>query len=333
MKVLIAEDDAVSRMILRRAVEKLGHECLSADDGAEAWEMYREVLDVDVIISDWMMPGMDGLELCNKVRDDMANRDGYTFFVFLTALGDKEHALKGLQAGADDYLSKPLDRAELRARLIAATRVTSLHKQLTQQREELKRLNRELFWQARTDPLTRLGNRLRLREDLETLKARVDRYGHTYCVVLCDLDWFKLYNDRHGHLAGDEILQRVANVIVGTFRTGDSSYRFGGEEFLVVLPEQSLKSAAVAAGRLRAGVEAMDIPHEGQAEPAVVTISAGVATLVPGVDKSPEDLIQEADKALYRAKELGKNRVVTYDETPEAREAGASSSSGESSSA
>jgi DNA-binding response OmpR family regulator len=185
MKILIAEDDAVSRMILRRAVEILDHECLTAGDGMEAWDLYCEFPDVDVIISDWMMPEMDGLELCNKVRDAAESRDSYTFFVFLTALGDKEHALKGLQAGADDYLSKPLDRTELRARLIAAVRVISPHKELTQQGEALKRLNRELFWQARTDPLTHLGNRLRLREDLEILKARVDRYGHTYCVVLC----------------------------------------------------------------------------------------------------------------------------------------------------
>jgi len=315
MRVLIAEDDTVSRMILRRAVEKLGHECQAAEDGMEAWKMYRETPGVDVIISDWMMPGMDGLELCNKVRSLMESREGYTFFIFLTALGDKEHVFKGLQAGADDYLSKPLDRDELRARLITATRVTSLHKQLTQQKEELERLNRELYWQARTDPLTRLGNRLRLREDLETLRARVDRYGHTYSVVLCDIDYFKLYNDRYGHLAGDEVLQRVAEALVEVLRAGDSSYRYGGEELLAVLPEQNLESAAVAADRLRAAVEAMGIPHEGHLTPGVVTISAGVAKLAPGESKSPAVLIKEADEALYRAKELGKNKVSSYGET------------------
>lgn len=315
MRVLIAEDDTVSRMILRRAIEKLGHECQAAEDGVEAWKMYRETPSVDVIISDWMMPGMDGLELCNKVRSLMESREGYTFFIFLTALGDKEHAFKGLQAGADDYLSKPLDRDELRARLITATRVTSLHKQLTQQKGELERLNRELYWQARTDPLTRLGNRLRLREDLEALRARVDRYGHIYSMVLCDIDFFKLYNDRYGHLAGDEVLQRVAEALMEVLRAGDSSYRYGGEELLAVLPEQALESASVAADRLRAAVEAMGIPHEGHLTPGVVTISVGVATLAPGESKSSSALIKEADEALYRAKELGKNKVSSYGET------------------
>lgn len=320
MKVLIAEDDAVSRIILRRAIERLGHECLTAEDGVEAWRVYRETPGVDVIISDWMMPGMDGLELCNKVRNLTENRDGYTFFIFLTALGDKEHAYKGLQAGADDYLSKPLDRDELRARLIAATRVTSLQRQLTQQKVELERLNRELFWQARTDPLTRLGNRLRLREDLETLRARVNRYGHTYSVVLCDIDFFKSYNDRYGHLAGDEVLQRVASALVDTLRAGDSSYRYGGEELLAVLPEQTLEGASEAAERLRATVEDISIPHAGHSQKGVVTISAGVSALAPGRDKSPDALIKEADEALYRAKELGRNRVVSYEDLAESQD-------------
>ena len=327
MRVLVAEDDAVSRMILRRAIEKLGHECQAAEDGMEAWKMYRETPGVDVIISDWMMPRMDGLELCNKVRSLMGSREGYTFFIFLTALGDKEHAFEGLRAGADDYLSKPLDRDELRARLIAATRVTSLQRQLTQQKEELERLNRELFRQARTDPLTRLGNRLRLREDLETLRARVNRYGHTYSVVLCDIDSFKLYNDRYGHLAGDEILQRVANALVETLRAGDSSYRYGGEELLAMLAEQTSKSASVAAEKLRAAVEEMSILHEGHPMPGVVTVSAGVATLIPGEDKSTDTLIKEADEALYRAKELGKNRVVCHEETVGNRDSKSSSAS------
>jgi two-component system chemotaxis response regulator CheY len=165
LKILIAEDDAVSRTILRRAVEKIGHECLAAADGEEAWGLYKENPDLDVIISDWMMPGMDGLELCRRVRDD--RRNTYTYFIFLTALGDREHLLQGLEAGADDYLSKPLDRDELGMRLTSALRVTELHRRLAVQNEELEKLNRMLFEQSRQDPLTSLGNRLRLREDLQ----------------------------------------------------------------------------------------------------------------------------------------------------------------------
>ncbi len=141
VRVLIAEDDPVSRTILRHVVEKFGHECLVAEDGVRAWELYRSTPSVNVVISDWMMPGMDGLELCRMVRRE--NRDEYTYFMFLTALGDREHLLTGLEAGADDYLAKPLDRAELQMRLVAASRVTSLHRQLTEQKAELVQRSRQ----------------------------------------------------------------------------------------------------------------------------------------------------------------------------------------------
>ena len=308
MKILIAEDDAVSRMILRRAVEKVGHECLAAEDGDEAWELYRKTPDVDAIISDWMMPGMDGLELCRKIRSE--ERDGYTYFIFLTALGDRDHLLMGLEAGADDYLSKPLDRDELQVRLISARRVTQLHRRLAYQNDELETLNRQLFEQSREDPLTRLGNRLRLREELDALRGRVERYGHSYSAVLCDVDYFKLYNDNYGHLAGDEVLQKVASTIVAQCRSGDTAYRYGGEEFLAILPEQSLESAAAFADRLRLAVEDLRIPHEANDPPGIVTISAGVAALPAGESKSADDLLTEADQALYRAKESGRNRVA-----------------------
>lgn len=313
MKVLIAEDDAVSRMILRRAVERFGHECLVADDGLAAWEMYREAPDgIDVVISDWMMPGLDGPALCEKVRNFEGRRDGYPFFVFLTALGDKEHLLEGMQAGADDYLAKPLDRDELGVRLAAAARVTSLHRQLAEQKKELEQLNFELFEQARRDPLTRLGNRLRLREDLEVLKARAERYGHSYCAVLCDVDSFKKYNDHYGHLKGDEVLQKVADVVLENSRTGDTAYRYGGEEFLVMLPEQTLETARIAAERLRRSVEALELPNEAVGPDAVVTVSCGLAGLAPGGAKTVERLLKEADDALYEAKRRGKNNVAVY---------------------
>lgn len=316
MKILIAEDDAVSRMILRRAVEKFGHECLTAENGVRAWEIHRQTPDIDVIISDWMMPGMDGLELCRKVRED-DRRDEYTFFIFLTALGDKEHLLEGMQAGADDYLAKPLDREQLQVRLIAASRVTSLHRQLNAKNVELGRLNDELFAMSRRDPLTLLGNRLRLREDLETLSAQAERYGHSYCAILCDVDHFKLYNDHYGHLAGDDVLKAVAEVVARTIRQGDTVYRYGGEEFLAILPEQSLESATQAAERLRREVEELGIPHGARPEPNVVTISLGLAILHPGEKKSADKLLKQSDDALYRAKKAGRNKVAVYEGTTE----------------
>ena len=310
MRVLIAEDDTVSRMILTKAVEKSGHECLAVENGEKAWELFQNTPGVDVVISDWMMPGIDGPEFCRRVR--AANSGWYTFFIFLTALGDKQHLLVGMQAGADDYLAKPLDREQLQVRLIAASRVNSLHRQLNEQKDELKKLNRELFAMSRRDPLTRLGNRLRLREDLETLGAQAQRYGHSYCAMLCDVDFFKAYNDTYGHLAGDEVLKRVADVISENLRGGDMAYRYGGEEFLIMLPEQSLESGVSIADRLRRAVEDLGMSHE-RNPPGVVTISLGVAALSAGEPKSADELLKEADEALYRAKESGRNCVVSYE--------------------
>jgi two-component system, cell cycle response regulator len=312
LRVLIAEDDAVSRTILKKAVETFGHECLTAEDGESAWELFRETPEVDVIISDWMMPGMDGLEFCRRIR--AADNVWYTFFIFLTALGDKEHLLEGMRAGADDYLAKPLDREQLQVRLIAASRVNDLHRRLAEQKAELERLNGELFEVSRVDPLTKLGNRLRLREDLETLGAHAERYGHTFSALLCDIDFFKAYNDAYGHLAGDEVLEKVAATFSRNLRAGDLAYRYGGEEFLIILPEQDQRSASVAAERLRRSVEELTIFHEAKEPPGVLTISVGLAALSEGERKTIADLLKEADEALYGAKEAGRNRVMTHDE-------------------
>ena len=308
MRILVAEDDTVSRLILQRAVESLGHEVLAAADGASAWRLFESTNGVDAVISDWMMPGLSGPDLCARVRAADGDR-GYTFFVFLTALGDDEHLLEGMDAGADDFLSKPLNRDELRARLVAAERVTILHRQLETQRAQLQKLNEALHDQARQDTLTGLGNRLRLHEDLEALEARVRRYGHSYCAILCDVDGFKLFNDHYGHLEGDDVLKRIGAEIRGVFRAGDAAYRYGGEEFLVTLPEQSLPSAAISAERLRATVEALAIPHAPGGPGPVVTISAGLAELSAG-DPDVATLLKRADKALYKAKASGKNRVA-----------------------
>lgn len=294
-----------------KIVEKFGHECVEAKNGEKAWDLLQSMPEVDVIISDWMMPGIDGPELCRRVREK--NNPCYTFFIFLTALGGREHLLEGMQAGADDYLSKPLDREQLQARLIAASRVNSLHRQLSEQNAELERLNKELFAAAHRDPLTHLGNRLQLREDSESLNGQVRRYGHGCCAMLCDVDFFKPYNDTYGHLAGDEVLERVAKVISENLRAGDTAYRYGGEEFVIVLPEQNLESASVAAERLRRSVEDLAIAHESRTPSGILTISLGLSALTPGENKTVEDLLKEADTALYRAKEGGKNRVELYD--------------------
>jgi len=312
LRVLIAEDDAVSRTILRRSVEKLGHEYLAAEDGEAALNLYRNAPPgVDLIISDWMMPGIDGPALCRLIRED--KRDDYTYFIILTSLGDKGHLLAGLAAGADDYLSKPLDRDEVQVRLASAYRVTRLHRRLAAQNEQLERLNERLFDASREDPLTHLGNRLCLEEDLDVLQARSRRYGHSYAVALCDVDLFKEYNDRYGHPAGDRVLEKVAATITRNRRGGDTAYRYGGEEFLIVLPEQTLQATASTADHLRETVEGLHIPHEANAPAGLVTISAGVAALSKGDPTSAGELLEQADAALYKAKEAGRNRLAAHE--------------------
>ena len=204
-------------------------------------------------------------------------RQGYTYFIFFTALSEKKQALLGIQTGADDYLTKPFDQHELEMRLIVAARVTALHQQLAEQQTELARMNELLFGQSRRDSLTQLGNRLKLREDLEALSSQLDHDQHRYCAIMCDVDSFKAYNDHYGHLAGDTALQIIARTIDQTSRAGDLVYRYGGEEFLWLLPGQSLAAATGAAERLRRAVEALGLEHAGKWPAGVVTLSAGVA--------------------------------------------------------
>jgi diguanylate cyclase (GGDEF)-like protein len=305
VKILIADDGATSRLIAHMALRSLGHECHAAIDGTQAWDLFQS-LRPDVVMSDWMMPGMTGLELCRRIRADVPG--SYTYFIMVTARGALDEILEGMGAGADDYLVKPLDSDDLRVRLIAADRVTSLHRELEHQRGELELLNSELMAIARRDPLTGVGNRRALEEDLEQLDARVARYGHRYCMALVDIDYFKTYNDTYGHPAGDRILQSVVAQLKRQARGGDALYRYGGDEFLCILPEQSLASGTSAVERMRIGLEHLAIQHADSPH-GVITISAGMAMLEPGQSRSVSDVLNEADEALYRAKELGRNRV------------------------
>jgi two-component system, cell cycle response regulator len=307
MRVLVAEDSALARAMLRHALTTLGHECLVANDGDEAWQRFQDD-GADVIISDRMMPGLDGLELCRRVREHPGVP--YTYFVFLTALTHKSEILEGMREGADDYLTKPLDIDELRARLIAAERVTSLHRRLGEQASALERSNQALFDMARTDPLTGLGNRLLMTETLKAVQARATRYGNPYAIALCDLDRFKAYNDVLGHLEGDHALRTVASILKETVRDTDSVFRYGGEEILVVLPEQTLDSAALAGERLRRAVAAAGLAHPHNPPHGLVTLSIGIAAFGSASSRDYEAIIAEADAALYEAKHAGRNRVA-----------------------
>jgi diguanylate cyclase (GGDEF)-like protein len=291
MHVLIADDEPGTRLLLSAAITRLGHECTQAEDGAHALELYYERAP-DVVITDWDMPGLNGTALARAIRaaPDMA----YTYVIVLTGRADEDAARAAMQAGADDLVIKPLDAVELERKLIAAERMTGLQ--------------RQLHGDARQDALTGVGNRRRLAEDLTALSGRVERYGHVYCVAMFDIDHFKALNDSAGHAAGDDVLRAVARALSDATRNGDTMYRYGGEEFLVLLAEQSLDGGAQAGERLRASVEALGLEHPAGGS---VTVSVGVAGPGDRTSGPAEALIEQADQALYRAKEHGRNRVET----------------------
>jgi diguanylate cyclase (GGDEF)-like protein len=301
VRILVADDDAVSLKIVEAALHTYGHECELATDGATAWQMF-ESAPYDVVITDREMPGLSGLELTRRIRqDDSAGQRAY--ILLLTGLDSLGDALDGMVAGADDYLTKPLDRQALQMRLIAATRLTTLHRQLETYRKELEQI-------ALTDALTGLGNRIALRDDLERCHGMVQRYDHCFCVALIDIDHFKAYNDTYGHLVGDRALIDVTRVLATAGRTADRAYRYGGEEFVVILPQQHEAGSATALERIRRRVVQLALPHEGSSH-RMVTISIGAALMHGPEVQSVERILGAADTALYAAKEQGRNRVVT----------------------
>ena len=297
MKILIAEDDGVSRRVLEAHLGKWGYQVVAARDGSEAWQMLNCAGAPRLAILDWMMPGMDGTEICRRVRQQ--GREPYTYIIMLTALSGEENLCAGMDAGADDYLTKPLRVNELRVRLRAGRRIIDLQDELIAARESLRA-------KAAHDPLTGLWNHEEIIASLQRELARGRRGGEVVGAIMADIDHFKLVNDSFGHLAGDAVLRAIAGKMVQRMRPYDSVGRYGGEEFLIVLPGCDGENAAVLAERLRLGVcsAPMDTP-EGV---IAVTISLGVAVSCGG-DSDAGALIRAADRALYRAKDKGRNRV------------------------
>lgn len=303
MKILVAEDDPVSRRLLEVTLSKWGYEVVTCADGQAAWEALKAPDAPQLVILDWMMPRLDGLQVCKNVRNpDERPAEPYVYIILLTAKSQKTDMVTGLEAGADDYLTKPFDAQELRMRLRAGRRILDLLDELVRAREIMRE-------QARKDSLTQLCTRATV---LELLKHELDRsQRHSLdsdapvSVVLADLDHFKHINDTYGHLAGDAVLREAARRMREAIRPYDSIGRYGGEEFLLVLSNCDTLGAAAIAERLLQAVRKDTIVL---AEATVsVTLSAGVAT--SGVIQEPETLVGAADAALYRAKRGGRNRV------------------------
>jgi diguanylate cyclase (GGDEF)-like protein len=311
--ILIVDDDAAKRLGLKAALAPLGYSIVEADSGLAALRRIT-AQDFAVILLDVRMPIMDGYETAALIRT--RRQSELTPIIFLASRPVDEAGMGELYAqGAVDFLATPFRPDELRAKVsvfanifVRTEELAERARELARERAELEGLNHALTAVSRRDPLTGLGNRRALEEDLELLEARVARYGHRYCMALIDVDHFKSYNDTYGHQAGDHVLATVANELGRQARGGDALYRYGGEEFLCIFPEQSLETGMAAVGRMRAGVEQLGVPHA--RNPAgVLTISAGLAMLDSAKSGSASDLLKRADDALYAAKTLGRNRV------------------------
>jgi diguanylate cyclase (GGDEF)-like protein len=325
LDVLVVDDEDGARTALCAATRALGHRCRLASSGLEALRLHEDQR-ADVIVSDWRMVGMDGMELCRRVR--ALDVGTYTYLLFTSGHASKRDFVEAVRAGADDCLPKPIDIDDLEARLIAAARVVTAYRTLAERNIDLRNDSRALFRAARVDPLTGIANRLRLEEDLEALQAHVSRYGQRVSVAMCDIDAFKRYNDHYGHLAGDEALRRIAHAMRKSLRRADHVYRYGGEEFLVVLPEQTPDDAAAAMNRVRSAVEGLGIVHAPGAMHPVVTVSIGLAPIEREGSRSVQAAITGADRALYRAKAAGGNHLAIALEERGADRAAATSTPG-----
>jgi diguanylate cyclase (GGDEF)-like protein len=299
MKVLIADDSATSRIVLRNSLLRWGYEVVVAENGAQAWEILAQPEAPAMAILDWVMPHLTGPEVCRNVRQ--TRREPYTYILLLTSKNTKDETVEGLEAGADDYIVKPFDEHELQVRLRAGKRIIDLQMDLLRAREELRE-------RANKDLLTMLPNRPAIHGTLQAELARCHRDRRSVGVILLDVDHFKKINDTYGHFAGDAVLRETAARLRSNMRPYDQVGRYGGEEFLVVLPNCELDQTAAQAERMRVKLNAASMVVDGNE--VQVSASFGV-TISDGLEHNPDVFIRVADEALYRAKAGGRNCVRT----------------------
>jgi two-component system, cell cycle response regulator len=298
--VLIAEDDPIFRRILQSWLQKWNYQVTALENGIDAWSALQKEDSPPMAILDWMMPGLDGIEVCRRIRS--RQRGAYKYVLLLSAKESKHDVVIGLEAGADDYLTKPFDVNELRARVRAGKRILELQ-------GELVKAHTELQFEAAHDHLTDLWNRGAIMDLLLRETQRTVRIGEPLGVIMADLDHFKRINDSHGHQIGDTVLREVAQRLLQSVRNYDYVGRYGGEEFLIVLTACVPSDLIVTAERMRTYVSEKPVDTEAGSIP--VTISIGLATqdvAGPGV-ATAEELVRAADNALYAAKANGRNRV------------------------
>lgn len=302
--ILVADDEPVNRSLIQRRLERAGYNVVTARDGREAVDKTRETLP-DLVLLDVMMPLMDGLEACRIIKEDEATRD--IPVIFLSARDETDVKVNGLSLGANDYISKPFKAEELLARVDVAMRIKRERDHLYSSAEEAKANAEIALEHAMTDALTGLLNRYGLQQVLPREHAEARRYRRPLSCLMIDLDDFKAINDTHGHPAGDVALKQVASILTEAVRGSDTACRYGGEEFLVLLPETNLDGAIALAEKIREATTARAFGDE--THTFNLTLSIGAATLTE--TESGNDMIARADIALYQAKATGRNRVET----------------------
>jgi two-component system cell cycle response regulator len=299
MRILIADDEPVSRRILQGLLGKWGYEVVSVEDGDAAWEKLKSPDAPRMALLDWMMPGQNGVDVCRALR--RLRPEPYTYILLLTAKDAKESIVEGLESGADDYLTKPFHPQELKARIRVGLRLLELEDNLVQAREAMR-------FKATHDTLTGVWNRGAILETLERETWRSRRERQSLGVLIADLDHFKLVNDTYGHLAGDAVLREVTRRMQTDVRPYDAVGRYGGEEFLVLLPGCGGSETREKADRLRQAI--FREPVETQSGALNVTMSVGGVATADWPEDNANQILQMADAALYRAKEEGRNRIV-----------------------
>ena len=296
-RVLIAEDDPISRRLLESILVKWGYDVTVVEDGLEALRLLDSADAPRLAVLDWMMPGMEGVQICQRLRERKGRP--YVYVLLLTARSQKQDLLRGLELGADDYLTKPFDAQELRARLHVGGRILNLQDDLLGAQEALQ-------FRATHDGLTGIPNRAAIMEALAREISRQSRDNRPFGIVLADIDHFKNVNDTYGHLSGDNVLRMVAQQLRDSTRPYDSVGRYGGEEFLIVAPSSDIPGTLALAERIRKDIESQLVVD--QAGSIRVTMSFGIAVSIRPPCLDIKTLLQLADDALYRAKANGRNR-------------------------